>query len=68
MAMGKVVSLNGFNTMNTMKLRLKPFHVFLIVFVLFLLPSFVFTVQSGTRKLVFSAGKLTSVGGRGAAF
>ena len=68
MAMGKVVSLNGFNTMNTMKLRLKPFHVFLIVFVLFLLPSFVFTVPSGPRKLVFSAGKLTSVAGEGLHF
>ena len=33
-----------------------------------ILPSFVFTVQSGTRKLVFSAGKLTSVADEGLHF
>ena len=33
-----------------------------------LIPMIVFTVQSGTRKLVFSAGKLTSVAGEGLHF
>ena len=53
---------------NELKQGAKAAPVFLILLVLLVLYASAFTVQSGTRKLVFSAGKLTSVAGEGLHF
>lgn len=53
---------------NELKNKAKTMPIFLIIFIIFVLYTSAFTVQSGTRKLVFSAGKLTSVAGEGLHF
>ena len=53
---------------NDFKQGTKAAPVFLILLLLLIVYASAFTVQSGTRKLVFSAGKLTAVAGEGLHF
>ena len=53
---------------NNLKQGAKATPIVLILLVIFIIYTCAFTVQSGTRKLVFSAGKLTSVAGEGLHF
>ena len=55
-------------TIKPQELKIKSTPILLTLSLLFFLYVSVFTVQSGTRKLVFSAGKLTSVASEGLHF